>query len=337
MWIDPENQNKKYTIKKGGTYLEFGSKEFMFNIWQLCRVTSDEEDQEKLDAELWDTEQAIINATDTFKKVLRLYCRDISDATLSVVGMIAERMYANKGITPKKIPSFEHLKNTDYPIMQDFALALRDIRNEFKEVNNSKFVDACEDLLIKITPMLEEHRFLFNGYTTHNIEVKKGQIIGIGTKNLYLKDKNVQNALYYIIYSQAFNYCLDNKIDSAFIYDEAHTTMKEEETVDLLDQFTRRSRKYSNLTILSTQEPLDLNKPNMLSIINNSTYIITKMLTKDNALRTLKEMIGIDDEDLYIIKSFQQGDSYFKCGKKAFYMHTLLTEKELMEKGNNYS
>ena len=337
MWIDPENQNKKYTLKMGGTYLEFGSNKFMFNLWQLCRVTSDEEDPDKLDAELWNTEQAIINAIDTFKKVLILYCREIKDSTLSVVGMIAERMYANKGITPKKTPSFEHLKNTDYPIMQDFALALRDIRNEFKEMNNTKFVDACEDLLIKITPMLQEHRFLFNGHTTQNIEIKKGQIIGIGTKNLYLKDKNVQSALYYIIYTQAFNYCLDNKIDSAFIYDEAHTTMKDDQTIDLLDQFTRRSRKYRNLTVLGTQEPLDLNKPNMLGILNNSTYIITKMLTKDNALRTLKEMIGVDDEDLYLIKGFQQGDSYFKCGKKAFYMHTLLTEKENMDKGNNYS
>lgn len=338
MWIDPENQNKKYTMKKGGTYLEFGSDKFMFNIWQLCRVSTDEDDDaEKMEKELWNTEQAIINAIDTFKNVLILYCREISDATLSVVGMIAKRMYENKGITPEKVPNFEHLKNTDYPIMQDFAIALSQIRNEFITAKNQKFVDACEDLLIKITPMLEEHRFLFNGHTTQNIEVKKGQLIGIGTKNLYLKDKNVQSALYYIIYSQAFNYCLDNKIDSAFIYDEAHTTMKDAQTVELLDQFTRRSRKYGNLTVLGTQEPLDLDKPNMLGIVNNSTYIIAKMLTKDNALRTLKNMIGLDDEDLDTIKGFQQGDSYFKCGKKAFYMHTLLTEKENSDKGNNYS
>lgn len=337
MWIDPENQNKKYTLKMGGTYLEFGSNKFMFNLWQLCRVTSDEDDPEKLNDELWNTEQAIINAIDTFKKVLILYCREISDATLSVVGIIADKMYKNKGITPSKVPNFSKLKNTDYPIMEDFAIALAEVRQSFLDQENEKFVDACEDLLIKITPMLQEHRFLFNGYTTQQIEIKPGQLIGIGTKNLYLKDKNVQSALYYIIYSQAFNYCLDTKIDSAFIYDEAHTTMKDDQTVDLLDQFTRRSRKYGNLTVLGTQEPLDLNRPNMLGIINNSTYIITKMLTKDNALRTLKDMVGLDDEDLRTIKGFRQGDSYFKCGKKAFYMHTLLTEKESEDKGNNYS
>lgn len=248
--------------------------------------------------------------------------------------MVANRMYEKRKITNLK--TFEHLSNTDYPIVDDFAETLSNFIIEFKQSGNIKFLSACEDLMIKITPLLEEHRHLVNGHTTFDVDMAPGKMIGIGTKKLYLKSKNVQDAMYYIIYNHAFNFCLDPNVDTSFVYDEAHRTMNNEMTVELLDQFTRRSRKYKNITLLGTQEPLDLNKPNMQGIINNSTYIIVKMLTKDNALRTLKDMIGVENDDLAQIKGFGQGDSYFRCGKKSYYMHTLLTEKEIENKGNNY-
>lgn len=332
MWIDPENQNKKYTLANGGSYLEFGSDKFLFNPFQLIRVSSDDDDI-NFD-EIWNTKQAIINAIDLFKNFLTLYCKQIDDNTLNMVGMVANRMYEKRKITNLK--TFEHLSNTDYPIVDDFAETLSNFIIEFKQSGNIKFLSACEDLMIKITPLLEEHRHLVNGHTTFDVDMAPGKMIGIGTKKLYLKSKNVQDAMYYIIYNHAFNFCLDPNVDTSFVYDEAHRTMNNEMTVELLDQFTRRSRKYKNITLLGTQEPLDLNKPNMQGIINNSTYIIVKMLTKDNALRTLKDMIGVENDDLAQIKGFGQGDSYFRCGKKSYYMHTLLTEKEIENKGNNY-
>ena len=69
MWVDPENKNKKETLNKGGTYLEFGNKEHMFNLFQLIRVSVDDElNSEELRKKMWDSEMAIINAVDTFKK-----------------------------------------------------------------------------------------------------------------------------------------------------------------------------------------------------------------------------------------------------------------------------
>ena len=93
---------------------------------------------------------------------------------------------------------------------------------------------------------MNEHKYLFDGHTTIDIDLKAGNIIGIGTKRLYNLPPNVRDSLQYIIYQQAFNYCLDDTIISAFMYDEAHTTMNTPQIISLLNQFTRRSRKYAN-------------------------------------------------------------------------------------------
>lgn len=347
IWIDPENKNRKETINNGGTYLEFGNKENMFNVFQLTRVSSDEEDFEKRRKEMWDTELAIINAIDTFKNVLLLYNSKISDNTLAVVGMIAEEMYAkfgfkdyqdeNGNIIEAKYPTFENLKNTDYPILSDFAETVIKVRNDFKDMGQEEFANACTDLLLKINPMLNEHRFMFDGHTTIDIKLRPGNIIGIGTKRLYTMTPNLRDSLQYIIYSQAFNYCLDDTVASAFMYDEAHTTMVNKQITSLLNQFTRRNRKYFNLNVLATQEPLDFSDKEQEAIFNQSTYIIVKRLSKDSSLRTLKTMLGIDERDVRRIGTFTRGDSYFVCGSKTYFMHTLLTVKEEQSKGNNYN
>ena len=347
MWIDPENKNRKETINNGGTYLEFGNKENMFNLFQLTRVSSDEDDPIKRQQQMWDSEMAVVNAIDTFKNVLILYTKNISDNTLSMVGMIAQEMYRKfgfldyedeNGIKVKaKYPSFENLKNTDFPTLSDFAATLSEEIQVYEQAGQSKIADACTDLLIKINPMLSEHKFMFDGHTTIDIELKPGNIIGIGTKRLYTMSANLRDALQYIIYVQAFNYCLDDSITSAFMFDEAHTTMTNKQIIGLLNQFTRRNRKYDNLNVLATQEPLDFSDKEQEAIFNQSTYIIVKRLAKDNSLKMLQTMVGIDERDVRRISTFNRGDSYFICGSKSYFMHTLLTVKEEQSKGNNYS
>lgn len=345
MWIDPENQNRRETINNGGTYLEFGSKKCMFNVFQLTRVSTDEENSANIGREMYDSQLAVINAIECFKNVLILYNSNISDNTLALVGMIAERMYQKAGfldyeendITIKaKYPTFENLKNTDFPTISDFAETVMEEKQAYEEIGESEIVKVLTDLLLKITPMTHEHKFLFDGHTTIDIELKPGNIIGIGNKRLYTMTPNVRDALQYIIYQQAFNYCLDDKIVSAFIYDEAHTTMNTKEIVSLLDQFTRRSRKYANINVLATQEPLDFTSKEQEAIFNQSTYIITKRLAKETSLSMLEKMIDIDERDINRVRHFTRGDSYFKCGSKSYYMHTLLTTKEAQSKGNNY-
>ena len=114
-------------------------------MFQLTRVSTDEEDdKKKRHLEMFDSEMAVINAIDVFKNVLLMYNDNISDNTLAVVGMVAENMYKRFGflndvddngvITKAKYPTFENLKNTDFPTLSDFANSLLDIMNEFNEM-----------------------------------------------------------------------------------------------------------------------------------------------------------------------------------------------------------
>lgn len=345
MWVDPENKNKKETINNGGTYLEFGSKNHMFNLFQLIRVSTDEDNPQIRHKIMWDSEIACNNAINLFKNVLMLYNNTISDNTLAVVGLVARTMYEKFGfldyedengeLIKAKYPKFDDLKNTDFPTLSDFATVLVEEHKVYKKMEDKTFAKSLMDLLTKIQPMLNEDRFMFDGYTSAEIKLKKGGIIGIGTKYLYNLPPNVRQALHYIIYNQAFSYCLDDKMLSAFLYDEAHVAMNEPKLISLADQFNRRSRKYLNNVLFSSQEALDFGGDKE-AILNETSYIIIKKVTKKNSLDKIHELLGLDDVDLDNISTFQRGDSYFKCGNKAFYMHTSLTVKEEQSKGNNY-
>lgn len=335
IWLDPENKNKTAVREMGGEYFEFGGKDCVYNLFQLTRVSTDEEDKKLQREIMWDTSMAIVHAVDRFKIVLSLYHPNISDNTLSIIGMIANRMYEECGITSH--PTFQHLKNEDFPTLSDFTLTLVKVLKEFKDMGNKAYQSSCEDLLLKLTPLNEEHSYIFNGHTSIDITPAPKKIIGIGTKYLYTMPNNVKSALQYIICDMVFSYCLDDNFRSALIIDEAHTMFDNHYIVSLLDQLVRRNRKYYNLTILSSQEPLDIDNDKQ-TLLNQTTYIIIKMITKNNSLQKLKSLIGLDDQTLFKISTFYKGDSYFICGNKIkYFMHTLITNKELDDKGNNYA
>lgn len=334
MWIDPENTNKKYTLSNGGSYFEFGSDTFMFNPFHLIRVSNDNEDEEVKYEAMWNTEMAINQAIDHLKSILRLYQKEITDNALSKVGEIARLTYESKGITDSEL--FDKFEATDFPTLSDFANILDNAINEISNERESLNYTALEELRLKITPMMEEHKHYFDGHTTVDIELRPGNMIGIGTKNLYMKEQ-LQDALYFIIYNHAFNYCLDKDVPSTFIYDEAHTNLDRPMTRDLLDTFTRRSRKYLNHCVVGSQEVLDFEDKNgNAGIINNSSYIIIKHLQNENSFTALKRIVGASDDEIAIMRSFTRGDSLFISGNQKYFTHTLLSDREKFEKGNNY-
>jgi len=344
IWIDPENKNKEYTQACGGSYIDFGSEKYMFNMFELTRVSTDTENltEEELRKEIWNTRRAINEAIENFKNVLSLYVVDIDDATLSSVGEVALRMYHEHKVTINgiemsldEVETFDVLKSTDFPTLYNFndtvtAMIYEEVAKG--EVKRNVLVNSYEQLALKIKPMLNEHKDLFAGHTTIGMELKPGNIISFGTKSLFKMSKNVQQALHQIIYFHAFNYCLDPNIKSAFTYDEAHLVLRDNKKIAaLVDQFTRRSRKYNNLCVLATQEPSDFMNEDVKAVINNSTYLIVKLLSKENARKALQDIIGLEDDVIDNIKDFEQGDSYFMCGRNIFYMKTFATEKEINE------
>ncbi len=327
--VDPENKNQYLAKKYGGTFIKWGSKGNQINIFDLKPNTVDEDED---DVDIWDTELAIYNVIDEFKSVLRLYKPNIKDDTLDVISDLVIKMYEKNNIDFNT--QFKYLNATDYPILSDFYSICQ---NELLELNDITFIkrkEAIDDLIMKITPMLKEHKYYFDGHTTINYNPNSNSFLAFGTKILFSKSKELMNALNYIMFSYIKALCLNASIPSATLFSETHLYLLEGKSAEELSIIWRRSRKYLNCAILDTQEPADLNNELIeiygRAIMNNSTYKIIKALEKD-AINNLSKLITLTDSEIENIEQFNRGDALFICGKKHLMINVVATEKELEE------
>ena len=336
VWIDPENKNFYLTRKFGGQFINWGTRNARINPWDLKPLSS--EDGE--DVKTYDTELSMYNSINEFKILLSLYKKDIPEDVLDMVDIVALRMYQNKNIDFTS--NFKHFKNNEYPIQEDFSQAINDIINDYaKETTRENDIELLRDLERKTQSMLTTDKFYFNGHTTIDRElVRNGGILSFGTKNLFEKSAELRNALNYLMFRFSWSVCLDESIMSMFILDEAHLMLLEGRSAEELATLYRRSRKYNNVSLIATQEPLDLNSDVLVggvmmkvhgkAILNNSAYKVLKLMNKD-AVGAINELMELNDTEVERIKSFGQGDSLLCYGDRRILMTTLATEKELDE------
>lgn len=324
VWQDPEDKNERLTKKYGGTYVKWGEKGSRINIFDLKPVTVDEDSQSKTDP--YNTKVAIYNVIDEFKSVLRLYKPNISDTTVDIVSELVIELYQRKGITFET--NFRPLVATDYPILSDFNRLLIDKieLSKLEATSNTKMIDALEDLKMKISPMLIEHEYFFDGHTT----IQFDNILSFGTRVLFNKPIELRNALNYIMFSFIKALCLNPNIKSATIFDEAHMYLNEGKAAEEVSTIWRRARKYSNVSVIGTQETKDFDFNYGKAIFNNSPYKIIKFLQKD-AITSLKNFINLNENEVKSIESFKRGDALFVAGNQRFEVSVILTDKEQFE------
>ena len=330
VWVDPENKNQYLTKKYGGTFIKWGSKGNQINIFDLKPISVDEDED---DVNPYDTELAIYNVIDEFKNMIRLYKPNIADDTLDVISGLIIKMYQRFNITFET--DFKSLRVTDYPIMQDLKKQC-EIERELIEHTDKyqKKLVALDDLITKLEPMLTEHKYFFNGYTTISQNLEGRQILSFGTRILFNKSTELRNALNYLMFSYIKSLCLDETKASATIFGESHLYLLEGKSAEEMSIISRRSRKYKNLFALDTQEPADLNNELIQvhgrAIMNNCTYKIIKHLEKD-AIKSLEGLITLNESEKETIEEFGRGDALFITGNNHMAINVLATEKELEE------
>lgn len=335
VWIDPENKNFYMTRKFGGQFINWGTRNSRINTWDLKPLSA--EDGEDLDA--YDTELSIYNSINEFKILLSLYKKNIDENVLDMVDIVALRMYENHGITFDT--DFSNFSNDMYPIQADFTAAIQSIIDEYStDDTRTQDVELLRELERKTESMLTTDKHYFNGHTTIDRNKVRENIISFGTKNLFEKSLELRNALNYLMFRFAWSICLDDRIMSMFILDEAHLMLLEGRSAEELATLYRRSRKYNNVSLIATQEPLDLNSDVMVgevqmrvhgkAILNNSAYKVLKLMSKD-AVGAISELMDLNEVEQDRIKSFGQGDGLLAYGDRRILMTTLVTDKELNE------
>ncbi|MBR2068091.1 MAG: hypothetical protein IJ875_07555 [Solobacterium sp.] len=337
IWIDPENKNMLLTRRYGGTYVAWGQRNNIINIFDLKRIsTDDDEDDEKM----YDTELAIFNVIEDVNQVLRFLYPSIAEDTMTITGQIVVKAYEKVGIKKDangRYPSFKGMSYKDMPTFTTFNDCLIERINEIRsDESYRQELALLNDLKVKMQRIINEWSIYFDGQTTVCFTNPERQIISFGTKILFNAPANLRAALNHIMFKFSWDLCLDASEESAFIIDEAHTMILEGSTASLIAQFYRRARKYHCAMVLGTQEPRDFADDSILThgkaIFNNSTYKIIMLLNKD-ACNDVSKLVTLNSNEINLIQDFQQGEALFICGDRRIPIKVIATEAELAEMG----
>ena len=345
IWIDPENKNAKLTKHYKGTYIDWGKRGNIINLFDLKPISFDDDDNDpELEKKKWDTELAIFNVIDDIKQVFQYLWENISEDELSLIGDLVIMSYKKVGITKNENgewTSFKYLKATDMPTFSTFNDVIKEAVSYYENKKEYETdVAILRSLGRKMYSIMNEWSVYLNGHTTIQINDSERSIVSFGTKKLQTVSDNLKKALYHIMFTYSWSLCLDEKNTSAFVIDEAHTMILQGKISHLVAQFVRRSRKYKNIMVIATQEPRDFADDRVLTdgkaIFNNSVYKIILGLNKD-ACNDLKKLENINENEEYWIQRFGQGDALLMCGNRRIPIHVIATHEELAEMGAMFS
>ena len=341
VWIDPENKNRMLTKKYSGTYIDWGQNGNIINPFDLKPRSSDED---LSDADMWDTEMAIYDVIDEIKTIFKSLYPDIDVEQLAIVSQLVLASFDAVGIKKdpqtQKYPSFKNMASTDMPTFTTFNECLEKYLHAAEK--SSQYTDEAKvlkRLSYRLVPIMNEWSIYFVGHTTVSIPENGRQIISFGTKKLFNAPENLQNALYYIMFTYAWSLCLDDRELSAFVIDEAHTLILKGRTASLVSQFYRRSRKYKNVMLIGTQEPRDFADPSVLTdgkaIFNNAVYKLFMGMNQD-ACNDIAKLESINDNEAMLIQRFYQGDALFICGDRRIPIHVDPSRDEQRDIGSMF-
>lgn len=337
IWADPEDKNLTMTKKYRGTFVQWGKRENIINIFDLKPISVDDEDLsiEELEHAKWDTELAIKSVISDLNQVLAFLFPKIDEDIFNVVGSVVRKAYEKVGISPDENGRYKSFKNytvKDMPTMSTFNDCISEMIAESTFEDNKVLLNA---LKIKMTRILDEWGVYFDGHTS----LKEGSnklITSFGLKVLFECPKNLREALYHILFKYTWSLCLKSNEPCAFILDEAHTMILESTTSSLLSQFYRRARKYNTSMLIGTQEPRDFADPRVLTdgkaIFNNSVYKLCMFLKKD-AVADLMKLEDLTETETELIKGFDQGEALFICGNRRITTKVVATDAELNDMG----
>ena len=336
IWVDPENKNERLTNLNGGIYIDWGKRGNIINPFDLKPISAEDDDEEVV----WDTELAINNVIEDVTNIFSFLFPKMSEDALTFVGPLVKKTYAKAGIkrTAGTWTDFRYIAPDVFPTFTDFNDVLdAEIKREEKKNKDSTNLIFLNELSRRMQRIMNEWGVYFNGHTTIKINGYGRKIVSFGTKKLYTASEELQNALYYIMFTYAWSLCLDDSYESAFIVDEAQSVIQRGNTARLLAQFVRRSRKYRNMMVIGTQEPHDFADQHIITdgkaIFNNSAYKLVLAMNHD-ATRDLSKLENLNENEIFWIENFTQGDALLIIGEqRRLTIHVSPSRAELNDMG----
>ncbi len=321
--IDPEGELEEMTKLYGGDYIELG-KGGDFGMINPLEIVVDA-DEEELKQGLG---SAVLTRTlQTIKAFMKYYDPSITEDVLNIFSEVAQETYRRFNISFDS--DFSKFSSEDYPTFRDVYATVRGKITAIPEQTREKAI--LEQLELKLRPLTKELKYYFDGKTTIT---PKSNFIVFNIKELMNADTNIRNALFFNTLKFSWSLTLNPNVNTVLMVDEAHVLLSGNNTLgaDFLAQVQRRARKYNTGTIIITQQPTDFSDQAIITqgkaIFDNASYYLIMQLRKQ-AVDDLSKLIDLNDNEKNSIKSFNQGEALFVCGRKRMQINVVVTEQEL--------
>ena len=321
--IDPENELNEITKTCGGDTIDMG-KGGQFGLINPLEVVIDA-DEEEIRQGLGYT---VLSRTLQFLKAfLRYYDPSVGEDVLTMFSDVVQDTYKRFGISFDS--DFSNFTSNDFPIFSDVYATIKGRLLSMTDQTQER--EIMERLELEIRPFTKELSFYFNGHTTIR---RDSDFIVFNIKELMNSDSNIRNALFFNVLKYAWGLCLNPKVNTIMMVDEAHVLLgsNNELGAEFLAQVQRRARKYNTGTIIITQQPSDFAAPNVLmhgkAIFDNASYYLIMGLKKQ-AVEDLSLLIDLNDNEIDSIKTYSQGEALFVCGNRRMRINVMVTNDEL--------
>ena len=326
--IDPEDEFREITRTYGGDTVDIG-KGGEFGLINPLEVVFDA-DEEEIKQGMGYT---VLNRTLQFLKgFMKYYNPKIENDVLAMFSDVVQDTYKRFGIDFET--DFSHFTSKDFPIFSDVYATIKG--RLLSMTDQTKERDIMERLELEIRPIVKELRFYFDGHTTLS---KDSDFMVFNIKELMNSDANIRNALLFNVLKYAWGLCLDPRVDTVMLVDEAHVLLSDrnQQGAEFLAQVQRRARKYNTGTIIITQQPSDFAAPAVITegkaIFDNASYYLVMGLKKQ-AVDDLSLLIDLNENEKESIKRYSQGEALFVCGNRRMRINVAVTKEELESFGS---
>ena len=323
--LDPEREYKFLCKNLGGNWINFGSDRSLFEenkvINPLQFLQNESNQRDLLQEHLQFLEQFFLILFPT------LDLKEISFLRKSLYKLYYQFRIDN-------FNSFQYRKNSDFPLLSDLFLLLKDeLKNEQDHFNRSIWKTLIIYFSIFEPKCNSPESTMWNNHTNFNLDQNDLFVADLQTL-FHSGNKRLGNAQMFLLMKLVNSLMVQNKIFKeklkskkhfALVIDEAHLLVDSEKpfALNFMYQFAKRARKYNAFIIITTQNVKDFigsnkeTKDKTSGIINSSQYgFILPMNPGDvsDLDKLLKASGGLMENEKNALTTGKKGQALFING-----------------------
>lgn len=344
MMLDPDKDYVEMTRQLNGTVINCASGSVKLNPFEVRKIMADEEIEKELqieDPEYFQSRSDAFKHKNTFfqhlswlKEFFTVLFPDINSKELDALMIFTLEMYNVNGINENS--NFDVLNSADYPTFTNLYKYIESSYNDKTYISKHISEELTNSLLLMLKDVYDGSLgYIFNGHTN----IKNDSIIDFDINALLMGSRNRMQAVIFNIMTYVWNRIAQRKEKIVFDVDELSLMLDRNNPViaQYLRDFSKRARKYDAIIGTATQQPEDIDIPEIRHItrpiIANTSFKFL-FYPDQSGINVVKDMFKLTDGEIKCISKPKRGHCLLKAGDEKYYIKVgeLPYEKELFGK-----